>query len=143
MNIKPSFGRLIRKIYLAGEIYIGSRMENLGIGRGQFHILMAIFRQGAETQTQIAEILGTDKSSVARTIVKLVDSGIIERHRQEENRRAYKIAVTQKGLLIQKEIKQVFMDWTERITHDMTEEEKDLFLGLLDRAYENVREIGE
>ncbi len=139
--MQPSIGRLIKKIALAGESYIGSRLENMGIGRGQFHILMAIIKHGAETQAEIADILGTDKSSVARTIMKLVDDGIIERHRQEENRRAYRIRLTQKGENLKKELSQLLTSWTDKITQGMDEAERKQLYSYLEKIYENVKDV--
>ena len=69
----------------------------------QLTVLTAIARNEGCSQTDIVELTGIDRSTVADMIRRLKQKGLLERRRTKQDARAYAIKLTQEGQRILKD----------------------------------------
>lgn len=70
----------------------------------QCHALLEIESRGVASLNDVAKSLGLDKSTLSRTIDALVDSGLVKRALNEEDRRSIRLSLTSQGEQICHEI---------------------------------------
>ena len=79
---------------LASELAAG--LEPLGVSARGFHVLKAAL-SGEHTQTELAEMVGLDKTTMVVTVDELERAGLAERRLSPHDRRARIVAVTAAG----------------------------------------------
>ncbi|EPZ62268.1 marR family protein [[Clostridium] sordellii ATCC 9714] len=94
-------GRYISQIHRKGRIYISKELNDLGIGSGQVMFLLELYRGDGKSQEDLAEALHIDKGTTARAIKKLEEAGFVSRVKDEIDKRANKVYLTNKGKEVQ------------------------------------------
>ena len=72
-------------------------MRPLGLGAQQFLVLKQLQVLGEASQTELADALGIDRSNLAAIAAELADRGLVERARDEVDRRRYVLALSRAG----------------------------------------------
>ena len=137
----PSIGRPIGILHRFWQVYVDRALAPLGIGAGQVPILMYLLRNDGVNQVEIVRHLRVDKSSLARTIRRLVEAEYIERRPCTDDARAYRIVVTAKGRSIGDKVHQVLDNWSAAVTLDMSDEERQKLLRMLDSMILQAHEL--
>ena len=96
-------------------------------------------REPGTTQEAIARALCVNKSSVARQLASLEQSGFVERRPCPTDSRAMEVYPTQKAFDALPAVRAVLAEWNERITDGFSDEERALFAALAERAAANAR----
>jgi DNA-binding MarR family transcriptional regulator len=73
------------------------RSQEIGESPGRFATLMLIARNPGISQTELSHAAGRDKSSLTPVVEDLVRRGLVERHRMDNDRRAYRLNLTTDG----------------------------------------------
>jgi MarR family transcriptional regulator, transcriptional regulator for hemolysin len=79
---------------LASEL--AAALAPLGLSARGYHVLRAAL-SGEHTQTELAEMVGLDKTTMVVAVDELEKAGLAERHLDPDDRRARVIAVTAAG----------------------------------------------
>ena len=103
--------------------YIKSETEILP---SQYYMLMFLYNEMGTNQSDIAKACLMDRSGVSRAFKDFEEKGLIIREVDEENKRAYKITLTEKGIetsefLIEKE-----KEWDDMICEELDISRDDL-----------------
>ncbi len=138
MNRQKSIGRMISCIYRNFHIYMHDQLEKYNIGSGQFHYLMILYQKDGINQETLSEILKIDKATSARAIKKLEETGYITRKRDQQDKRSYKIYLTKKAQNLRPTIKNILQEWTKHLLQDITKEEEQHLLDILERIAHNA-----
>ena len=94
--------RLTRRLINAG-------LEPLGLSGAEGDVLFHLFTgSDGVQQEQLAEQLDIGKAAISRVIGALEAKGYVDRTRQPDDRRAYSVTLTPKGLTIGPEIQGVY-----------------------------------
>jgi DNA-binding MarR family transcriptional regulator len=72
-------------------------MRPLGIGAQQYLLLEQLKLLGQTSQAELAEALALDPSNLATTATDLVDRGLVERNRDDADRRRYVLRLSPAG----------------------------------------------
>ena len=96
-NIKEPIGKYISQIYRKGRAFISKGLTQYDMGYGQMLFLLQLYRQDGISQEELTEKLNIDKGTTARSIKKLEKEGFIIRLKDEHDKRAYKIYLTDKS----------------------------------------------
>ncbi len=130
-------GRYVSQMYRKGNAYIGKQLSDIGVGSGQFMFLLELYRKDGRSQEELSEILSIDKGTTARAIKKLEGDGFLYRERDENDKRAYKIYLTDKGNDAKQPILDALKSWEDIITSRLSSEERiilDLLLNKISRC---------
>ncbi len=101
---------------------------------GVYHsYVFAICRNPGMSQDKIAKHLCMTKSSVTRHLAYLEQNGYVERKPSEADKREMLVYPTSKMTDIHAEVVQISKKWTALLSEDISEEEMDTFLNVLDK----------
>jgi DNA-binding MarR family transcriptional regulator len=138
MKQHESLGRLIACIYRQGRSYFEKELAPFGIGSGALPVLRALLREDGINQQKLSETLHVDKATTTRAITQLIKTGYVQREKDPQDNRAYKLFVTQKARESAPGIRKVLRTWTTILAEGMTDEEKETALALLQHMRDNV-----
>ncbi|MDQ7095050.1 MarR family transcriptional regulator [Desulfosporosinus sp. PR] len=137
MNQEFSIRRYISTLYRYGNSHIAKRLEFLNIGSG-YSILLTLYRQGGISQEELSAILKIDKGTTAKATKKLEDEGYLSREIDVNDRRAYNVFLTAKGLEVIPKIQSAIKEWEKIITSGFSEKEIYLAAEILYKMAENA-----
>lgn len=126
-----ALGKYISCIHRSGNIFLSKKLNQYGVGYGQYLFLLYLYNSDGLNQEELSEILNIDKGTTARAIKKLEEHELIIRVKDKNDKRAYKVYVTDKGKSIKEGIYQVLREWEEILTSNLTMEEKNQILNIL------------
>ena len=131
-------GKLITMIYRGQSIYINHQLQDFDINATQLHLLFEISHQKEINQEKIAGRCNINKGSVARSIKKLEEKGLIIRKTDDENRRQNKISLTEKGVKTLNESIKILSDWEDEVISDNIIEKELLQKALKEIAIKTI-----
>jgi MarR family transcriptional regulator, transcriptional regulator for hemolysin len=107
-------------------------LENSGISRRE-HSVLATANTGTYTQTELAKMIGLDKTTMVVTLDGLEAAGLAERRPESTDRRARVIAVTKAGERKLREAEKVLDRVRDDVLSALPEGEREVFLRALGR----------
>ncbi len=132
----------IAQIYGSHLAYMAKELEPYGIGRGQFDFLMVLYRRDGISQETLAKRLKVSKATSTRAVRSLEKEGYVYRQVDEEDRRAYKVYLTEKGKEMRGVVLEKLLAFVDNLLSDFTPEEKEDFMHLLKKASKKLFEPG-
>ncbi|WP_448530500.1 MarR family winged helix-turn-helix transcriptional regulator [Raineya sp.] len=104
-----------------------------------FFILWAIAKaEKPLSQQNLADLLKVDKATIVRIIDDLEQRGYIKRFLNEKDKRAYTLALGKKGERYIQDIQEGIRNLNEELLFNFSPREKEIFLELLRKAYQNL-----
>jgi len=118
---------------------VEKRICSLGIHPSQHHFLMYIAKNGACTQNSIAEAMEVSAATVAVSLKKLEKGGYIEKQISQSDSRSNLIALTDKGVDVVEQSKEMFEQVDRGMFASITEEEQQQFHNFMERVISNLK----
>ena len=119
------------EISRCGVQYRSDNLAQFGLKSIHASYLMEICANPGISQDRLARIICINKSNVARQVAVLEEDGFVRRVPSAADKRVMELYPTEKTLNILPQISDMLMRWENCITHDLTEEEKELLSALL------------
>ncbi len=141
MDTRRSIGKMVSVIHRYGHSYFDNEFSQLDIGHGPRNFLAAIYRREGMSQDELSENLQMDKTTTARAVKRLLETGYITRKRDQKDRRSYHIYLTEKGKELAPRIWETRARWTKVLSQGFTENEQELIYKFLSRAASNAAEF--
>jgi DNA-binding MarR family transcriptional regulator len=138
-----SLGRIVSYLSRSTQAYLAKRLEPYGIGSGQFPVLMALYHADGVNQETLAREQRFDKATITRAVLVLEEKGYVRRVRDETDRRAYRLSLTEKGRAIEPAMRAISADWTKAMLTGFSKEERRQLMEFALRMMENVSSISE
>lgn len=136
---KDSVGRYTAAIYRNTQSIINKKFEHYDIRSGQHDFLYVIIKNEGITQTEMCDLLNVGKATVAKAVNNLVRSGyVIKEKNNKEDKRFYRLFLTDKGRAIAPMINATFHELIEIYKNELTDEEYDQILRGLKKILENI-----
>lgn len=130
-HTKEPVGKYISRLYRKCGCFISKELSQYGIGSGQMMFLLELYKQDGRSQEELAEILDIDKGTTARAIKKLEEEKFVIRERDEHDKRAYKIYLTDQSKELKGNIQGVLDQWNKILLSNVTEEEIEALVNIL------------
>jgi len=111
------------------------------ISPSQFAILRFIRECGRSSVSQVAEELQVTLSGVTSLADRMVEAGLIERLRDDADRRVVWIDLTEKGRQLSAELERLRRGMVERYTRNLSEEEIEGLNAVISKVLESS-EVG-
>ena len=112
----------------------------------QFAILMTVAQYEGLSQTQLVELTGIDRSTLADVVRRMLKKGLLQRRRTREDARAYAVKLTEEGWRVLKKAEPLARRADEKILSVLSNADRERFVkGLTEivrslEAYENEAE---
>ncbi len=117
---------------------IDARFREKGIYVGQPPILKYLSEHENATQKEIAEFLHISPPSVATSLKRMEDSGLVVRLENKSDARRNTVKLTKKGKELFLFAENTFMRIDDVAYKGFTEDEMDLMVSFLERMNENI-----
>lgn len=135
---KGSIGRRISLLHRYGNVYINEQLKPYDIGAGQYQFLAMLYQNEGLSQDEIACLLKIDKGTTARAIAKLEKEGYVERKVFSVDKRIKKLYLTDKAYVFESKLFSILLGWTNVLTKDLSLEEQEFALKLLNKMALNA-----
>lgn len=138
---QPALGLALRHAHLRAARVFTQELEPLGLENHHAGILLHIGLLGMQTQRQLVDSMGVDKSAMVRTLDALEARGLVRREAHPTDRRAHAVVLTDTGRAMVDRVAAAATRTDERMTTCFTPEERELFFSMVVRfAYAPVDE---
>lgn len=121
------------EISRCGVQYRSDNLAPLGLKSIHASYLTEICANPGISQDRLARLICINKSNVARQVAVLEEDGFVRRVPYAADKRVMKLYPTEKTLELLPKITDMLTCWENCITHDLTEEEKELITSLLSK----------
>lgn len=138
MYTKPYIGKWIAVLYRTGRAYFDYRAEEYGISSSHVFFLLCLYRKQGISQNEISKNLNLDKGTTARIGSTLEEIGYVTRQQDLNDKRAYQVYLTEKGIQLEPNIRLMLKEWAHILTNDLTVEEEKVAYQLLQRLAEKA-----
>jgi DNA-binding MarR family transcriptional regulator len=116
-------------------------VKDAGISMAQFGILAVLSHGGRSDVHDIGEHMEITSAAASQIIERLVQSGLVERTEDQEDRRVRHVNLTEKGCLAVKAAMDLRFQWVEELAHNLSNEERQVVLKALPILMEAERKI--
>jgi DNA-binding MarR family transcriptional regulator len=118
-------------------------MDETGLSFSQINILMRLVHRGSTGVSEIGEQLGVTNAAASQAVDRLVGLGLIERTEDPEDRRAKRLALTQKGRTLIEQGVEARSKWIEGLTDALTPEQQNSIISALTLLTEAAQKTKE
>ncbi|MFC7050226.1 MarR family winged helix-turn-helix transcriptional regulator [Emcibacter nanhaiensis] len=125
--------RLMRRNFLR-------RAQKLGLSQAQWMTLFRVYRHEGVKQITLAESMEIQPITLARLIDSLEESGLVDRRRDPDDRRAFRIYLTEKAHPFLDEVQPLLEETRETAMVGFTEQEKTDLLQKLSHIKQNLQD---
>lgn len=124
--------RQMEKLHWIRHITLRRAAQSLSLHHGQLPVLEYISKHPGCTQVDIAGTLLITPSSIAQSTKRLQRDGLLEKHRQEDNR-CLGLYLTNKGEEVASRCREYFDELDRELFSELTDEELATFLEYIER----------
>ncbi|MFI9239920.1 MarR family winged helix-turn-helix transcriptional regulator [Streptomyces sp. NPDC053079] len=105
-----------------------SLLRELGLYPGQEIMLLQLWDRDGQSQQALGKTLGLDHSTVAKSVRRLADAGLVTRQRSDTDRRVTVVSLTPEGRALEPLVAQAWARLEERTTAGLGERERARFV---------------
>lgn len=135
------FIRLNSGIFRANQVHLDKVLKKFGLSSGSYPYLMILRRCEGLSQNKISCELSQDKAMSARTVAKLIELGYLYKKVDENDSRAYKLYLTEKGKETIPLVKEEIYGLIDLITNGLTEDEKSITYNTMKKILINIKNL--
>lgn len=110
------------------------REAGLGLSGVHFGALLVVDSAGPMSQQTLGENMRKDRTSVVAIVDELERAGLVERHRNPVDRRAYALEMTEKGRDWLAQARPLLISAEDRMLSMLDSTEREVLVGLLQRV---------
>ena len=114
----------------------------LGVTRAQWKVLFKLTRTPGLRQVELADMLDLEPITLCRILDRLEEAGLVERVRDPEDRRAWRLHVTAKAKPLVDKLQSVGAELVEQAFAGIDREDIELTRDVLTRIRENAARTG-
>lgn len=122
-DIEKSIGFLLSKGYQRAWAIMREEIEPYDLTPPQFALLSFLWREDGLTQVELSEKGQIDRSTIGGLIDRLERNGLLERRHHPQDRRAYRICLTEQGKSMESTLSACAERAVKRFTSGLTESE--------------------
>lgn len=137
-GIEETAGFVLAKTCRAHRARVGGALAEVGLHVGQEMVLLELWREDGLTGGELATRLGVEPPTVSRMLGRLEGCGLLERRRDPEDARSFRVCLTAKGRGLEAPVADLWQRVEDRAFEGMSEEDKLILKGLLARVRENL-----
>ena len=133
-----SIGHCISAIYRHLQIHINQEFSAFGFGSGQYLYFNHIAHHEGITQKELSALIAIDKATTAKAVHKLIKQGYVCSEQDPEDRRSYKLYLTESGRKIMPEVRRIMFQTREILNEGLSDAEMESALKALHKMFSNI-----
>lgn len=133
-----SLGYMMSQLEKRRRRYMDEKLREYNFRGPMYLFLLSLDHNPGSSQDFLVEHFYMDKGNVARLSRYLEESGYIRRDIHPDDKRQYKLFLTDKGQAMLPIIRSHIHAWSQSLTEGMSDSEKDMAVALLNRMLENA-----
>lgn len=130
-DIENSIGFLLAKVHQRGFALFKEPLDAYDMTPRQFSLLAFLWQQDGLSQADLSAKSQIDRTTIGGLIDRLEKDGLVARLPDPDDRRAYRICLTNRGKSLEKELCEIAHSVQEKFIAGITHEERDTLLQLL------------
>ena len=107
-------------ILLSYNNYLKDHLDDVDITYGELTYIYSVKYYGPSSQREMAKRLYVSEANVAKMIKKLVNKGLVEKHKDENNKSRNLVSLTDKGEEVFVKVSVLTAGWERQITREFT-----------------------
>lgn len=120
------------------QAYFNERMAAFGLGAGQQFFMHRIAKYPGLSMAELARMGFYDNCTATRAVKRLAEAGYVRMEPDPKDGRIKRLYATEKADGLLQAIRQMRADWNEIVTAGLSEEEKRLLGGALEKIADNA-----
>ncbi|MEZ9596875.1 MarR family winged helix-turn-helix transcriptional regulator [Shewanella sp. 10N.261.52.F9] len=133
MNRFESLGDLVSHLNVDLQNELDQRLKRYQLDIKLWPVLFSLWQEEGVTQTALSKRCDVANYTMTRLLDQLQQQGLITRHQDAENRRAFQIYLTDNGKALEQDLVREAERVNETFLNNLAEEERELFLALLNK----------
>lgn len=109
-------------ILLSYNNYLKDHLDDVDITYGELTYIYSVKYYGPSSQREMAQRLYVSEANVAKMIKKLVNKGLVEKHKDENNKSRNLVSLTDKGEEVFVKVSVLTAGWERQITKELSNE---------------------
>ncbi|WP_161486504.1 MarR family transcriptional regulator [Parasphingorhabdus sp.] len=130
-------GDVTRKLRRAYD----KEMQQLGLTRAQWQVLVRVLIIGSPTQTELADSLDIGRASAGNLIRQLEEKGYIKRYDDEDDQRVRRVIASKRAIASSEKMTQIGSDVASRAFAGIAEDELAVAAQVLGSIRRNVANL--
>ncbi len=126
-------GNLLRRCHQISVAIFLKQCQALELTQLQYIILSALEERGTLEQSRIGRLTALDRNTTAVVVRKLEERGLVTRRRNERDRRALLVSLTEEGRALRRQAEAGAAATQEELTLPLSESEREMLCALLQR----------
>jgi DNA-binding MarR family transcriptional regulator len=132
-ELRACTGFLLARVGIAMKLAAMEEFERAGFNPYAYGVLAVLFEGAKETQATIADTLDLDRSQLVGILDELEDQGLIERRRDQTDRRRHMVSITPAGKKQLVKMRAMIKDLEDSLFTALSTEERVLLQDFLQR----------
>ncbi len=133
-----SIGRSLTFAASAGAAVANRLLAPHGLGLAQWAVLVSIWRNGALSVKDIAELTGNAPPAASRIVERMVQAGLLLRHPDPVDRRAVVVDLSDRGEAL-RPLHDLYLEVNRILLSDLSVDEAERLFDLLERVQTSGR----
>ena len=131
MKIDETVSFALSRVGTAYRNSLERKMGQVGLHGGQVFILMELWKQDGQRQVDLAARIGVTTPTINKMVLGLIQSGLVERTRLENDARSTRIFLTARGSDVRDSVESQWHELEEETVTGLTEAERLILFELL------------
>ncbi len=129
-----SLAFLLSQVGARSAQIFAERLAPLGVSARAFGVLSNLAAAGSQTQQQLADALGIHRNNMVGLIDDLEAAGWAQRHRNQQDRRAFDVRLTTSGSALVSNVNELIPALEDEVGQGLSERERATMVALLQRV---------
>jgi DNA-binding MarR family transcriptional regulator len=140
MDLRPedSLGFQVRRCHRAFDRLLNLQLGRYGLTSGFWYFLRALWRENGATQRRLADLISVTEPTAVSTLAAMVGAGLVERRRDQLDRRKLRVLLTPKGEQLKDELMPEAIRINAVAAAGIPQEEIEICLRVLGRMSQNL-----
>lgn len=130
-DFEQTIGFLLAKAHQRGYALFKERLTPFKLTPQQFGLLAFLWKQDALTQAELSDTTGIDRTTMGGLIDRLAKDGLVQRIPHPDDRRAYRICLTERGKSLENELCPLAREVRGRFLTGLSPDEQETLRALL------------
>ena len=120
------------------ERELRTALRDLRVLPGQLPVLLALYDRDGRTQAELARIVGVEQPTMAATLARMEQAGLVGRAPDEEDARRARVGLTERSRDIRQSLIDAARSVNRRAVRGLSAEDRSLLYRVVERVSSNL-----